>query len=156
MRNLLLKSSRGDTLVEVLIAIAVVSSVLAITYATMNRNIITTRRNQERTEASKVGQGQIESLKNLASTNQAALTSVGTNPFCIDPTNTVNPIRQTSGNVPIATGLDTEVFTNYPAECIHESLYHYGIRYEGDVYRFYVRWNQLGGGRGEVISVYRY
>ena len=56
-------SQRGDTIVEVLIAMAVASSVLGITYATMNRNLLITRGAQERTEAAKLAQGQLEILK---------------------------------------------------------------------------------------------
>lgn len=57
----------GDTIIEVLIAIAVVSGVLGTTYAIMNRNHMIVRTNQERTEASKLAQRQIEMLKGFIS-----------------------------------------------------------------------------------------
>src|SRR5690606_39104613 len=77
----------GDTIVEVLIAIAVVSSVLAITYSIMNRNLLTMRDNQERTEAMKLAQGQIEALRAKWGTNegQAAVTDKAGNGFCVYP-----------------------------------------------------------------------
>jgi hypothetical protein len=136
-----------------------VSSVLAITYATMNRNIIVGRRNQERTEASKLGQGQIEALKNLARTNEAELIAKRDSPFCMVGTQVVSLV----GGVPDANNLNNDDFANYIKpldtnnDCQLNSLYHIGIRYTSSgrgLYKVYVRWDQLGGTRGEVVTVY--
>ena len=54
---------RGDTIVEVLIAIAVVSLVLVAAYTTANRNIRAIQNNQERVQAQHLVEGQIEALK---------------------------------------------------------------------------------------------
>lgn len=151
-------STRGDTIVEVLIAVAVVSSVLAITYATMNRNIIVGRRNQEQSEASKWGQAQVEALKNLASVDQNSIDTRGAAPFCID-NGTLVPLN---GGVPNAGGLNNEDFSVYDARCNKggsgNDMYHIGIKHDlsDNIYRIYVRWDRLGGGRQEVITVYRY
>jgi prepilin-type N-terminal cleavage/methylation domain-containing protein len=54
---------RGDTLVEVLISIAIVSLVLGGAYVTTNRSLTATRAAQERSNALKLAEGQVEQLK---------------------------------------------------------------------------------------------
>lgn len=73
---------RGDTLVEVLIAIAVVSLVLGGAYVTTNRSLQATRGAQERAVALKLAESQVERLKGLMSTNSATVMAT-TAPFCI-------------------------------------------------------------------------
>lgn len=62
-------TQRGDTIVEVLIAITVIGSVLTGAYATSRRSLNNMRQAQERVEALKVAEEQIERLKVFASTN---------------------------------------------------------------------------------------
>ncbi len=121
----------GDTIVEVLIAIAVVSSVLGIAYGSMNRNIQTTRDNQERTEAVRLGEGQIEGLKNAASFNQAGI-DAQTGSFCI-----INSTPTTAG---CTLGIYTMAIVNDAA---------------ADIYRVTISWTSLRGNANEVIMVYR-
>lgn len=73
---------RGDTIVEVLIAIAVVSLVLGGAYVTTNRSLQTTRAAQERSIALKLAESQIERIKALAANDPAALFGAPS-PFCI-------------------------------------------------------------------------
>jgi prepilin-type N-terminal cleavage/methylation domain-containing protein len=54
---------RGDTIVEVLIAIAIVSLVLVTAYTISNKNVEAVQANQERIQAQHLVEGQIESLK---------------------------------------------------------------------------------------------
>jgi len=54
---------RGDTIVEVLIAIAIISLVLMAAYMTASRNIVAVQNNQERVQAQHLVEGQIEALK---------------------------------------------------------------------------------------------
>lgn len=54
---------RGDTIVEVLIAIAVVTGVLATSYAIVNYNSRSYQTGSERVEALKVAEQQIEKLR---------------------------------------------------------------------------------------------
>jgi len=75
---------RGDTLVEVLISIAVVSLILGGAYVTTSRSLNATRAAQERGIALKLAESQIERLKGLAATNPTALFGAAApNPFCI-------------------------------------------------------------------------
>lgn len=79
---------RGDTIVEVLIAVAVVAVVLAGAYVATNRSLLTTRSSQERVNALKLAEAQIEQIKGLADSQPEVLfTAAGSdaspNPFCI-------------------------------------------------------------------------
>lgn len=53
----------GDTIVEVLIAIAIISLVLTAAYATTNRNTIATQNNEEHIQAQHLVEAQIEALR---------------------------------------------------------------------------------------------
>ena len=75
---------RGDTIVEVLIAIAVVSLILGGAYVTTNRSLIATRAAEERGNALKLAESQVEQLKGFAKTNPDAIFGAATPmPFCI-------------------------------------------------------------------------
>lgn len=79
-------SQRGDTLVEVLIAIAVVSLILGGAYVTTNRSLQATRAAQERAIALKLAESQIERLKAQmsSSTGSVAILAIPeTSDFCI-------------------------------------------------------------------------
>lgn len=65
----------GDTIVEVLIAMAVASLILGGAYTVTNRSLANARQAQEQTEALKLIQGQVERLKALYPTNKAVLQS---------------------------------------------------------------------------------
>lgn len=73
---------RGDTIVEVLIAIAVISLVLGGAYVTTNRSLRATRSAQERGNALKLVESQLEQLKGLIATDGTAVYAA-TSPFCI-------------------------------------------------------------------------
>jgi prepilin-type N-terminal cleavage/methylation domain-containing protein len=59
-------SSRGDTIVEVLIAIAIVSSVLAGAFTVSQKSTLAVRDSQERGEVLQILQGQVEQVRALA------------------------------------------------------------------------------------------
>lgn len=70
-------AERGDTLVEVLIAIAVISLILGGAFVMTNRSLLGTRDAQERVNATKLVEGQIEQIKNLAATDSDVLFGAG-------------------------------------------------------------------------------
>jgi type II secretory pathway pseudopilin PulG len=157
MRKYKINNAKGDTIVEVLIAIAVVSSVLAISYSTMNRNILVGRDNQERTEASKLALGQIEALKNIAEFDETELNTDRVTPFCID----VNNANLTSDNVIPNSAFRSDfsdVFANYPPACTSSGRYFLAIQYDSanEIYRAYVRWEGLITDKNESVIVYGY
>lgn len=152
------RSERGDTIVEVLIAIAVASSVLGVAYATMNRNLIIMRNNQERTEATKIAQAQIESLKSRLETpsGRAEIEPLGNDdPFCINIGTGV--IDYLSVSVP-GPNLDTDDLSPAAYESCISSFYRYVVRRDtpaGETFTITVRWESFGSGRGQVIMTYR-
>ncbi|MBA3757879.1 hypothetical protein H0X09_03370 [Candidatus Saccharibacteria bacterium] len=79
--------NRGDTLVEVLLSIAIVGLAIASSYALATRALRQAITASERTEALKIAEGQVESLKfrqlNSSPTNWAANFVEATN-FCLD------------------------------------------------------------------------
>lgn len=79
-------SQAGDTIVEVIIAVAVVATILVGAFITTNRSTHTVRDAEEHAEALQFLQGQVELLRAAADTS-GALTgaNLGT-PFCFDDT----------------------------------------------------------------------
>jgi Tfp pilus assembly protein PilV len=139
---------KGDTIVEVLIAMAVAASVLALSYSTMNRNLLITQDSQERTEASKLAQGQIEALRQIATLPAASVN------LCINTDGSTQTITG-APNV-TATGLSLDDFTKYTGQCTN-GLYHIALTSPNQKdYHIYVRWDRIvNGERDEVIMVYR-
>lgn len=86
-----LRDSRGDTIVEVLIAIAIVSLTLAGAYTSVNRSANVTRGAQERGEALKWAETQLEQIR-------ATNGTINQTTFCYTPGLTL------TGVVPCRTG----------------------------------------------------
>ena len=78
-------NERGDTIVEVLLSLAVLGAVLGGAYVVTNRSVIVNRVAQERLDAVKLAEGQFERLKIEASIDA---TTFGKDNFCLpkDPT----------------------------------------------------------------------
>lgn len=95
MRNLK-GNIRGDTIVEVLISIAILSVILTGAYVTSNQSLNNIRQAQERIQALGFAQTQIEDLRAQSAT---AFNSAGNAPFkasggpafCFDSNNTIQP-----------------------------------------------------------------
>lgn len=73
--------NRGDTLVEVMLAIAVVGAILAGAYVSSSGSLAGTRQSQERGEALQLVQSQLEYLK-AASRNGNSPVYTMSNDFC--------------------------------------------------------------------------
>lgn len=68
-------NSIGDTIVEVMIVLAVLGMAISVSYATANRSLLDTRQAQENAEAAQYIQAQLEALRSLTSA------TVTPNPF---------------------------------------------------------------------------
>ena len=130
-------TSRGDTIVEVLISIAIVGAVLAGAFVSASRSLTATRQSQERGEALKLVEGQLERLKSLADTNTPPSVYSVSSPFCITDTNAFN--------------------TSPP--CTITTL---GVRYDltversGNTFSVFADWDKAGGnGREQVKITYK-
>jgi type II secretory pathway pseudopilin PulG len=70
-------TSAGDTIIEVLIAIAVMSFVLGSAFAISNRSQLSIQDAQEHTEALKIAQSQVEQLKQISDNNPGGFDNSG-------------------------------------------------------------------------------
>jgi Tfp pilus assembly protein PilV len=75
-------NNRGDTIIEVLISIAVIGAVMGGAYATANKNTKINQASQERLVAIKIAESQLERLKAAADTNAENLFTHSD--FCLD------------------------------------------------------------------------
>jgi len=78
-------NSSGDTIVEIMVVLAVLGMAISISYATANRSLLDTRQAQENSEATELVQAQLESLRTLTSptVSPSPFTNPPNNTFCI-------------------------------------------------------------------------
>ena len=70
-------AERGDTLVEVLVAIVIVASVIGGAYVVSNKSLQSTRSAQERQNALKLSESQLEQLKSLIASDPTQIFGAG-------------------------------------------------------------------------------
>ncbi len=151
---------RGDTIVEVLIAIVVVSSVLIGAFVSAQRSTNITRQSEERAEALKVAESQVEQLRKAALSNQGSLFDpLASNQFCVDITGSRFAL---GAAFPASVSADN--FSVYPANC---QISYGGITYYVAVIRsgvtgapsdipvfvVHTRWDRAGGGGNEELTL---
>jgi prepilin-type N-terminal cleavage/methylation domain-containing protein len=78
---------KGDTIVEVMISMAVLAIVITVAYATSTRSLHASLDSQYRDQAVSYAQQQLELLKNADSNGSAVIANykVTSNPFCVRP-----------------------------------------------------------------------
>jgi prepilin-type N-terminal cleavage/methylation domain-containing protein len=157
---------RGDTIVEVMIVLAVLGLALSISYATANRGLQQSRNAQEHSQALGIIDSQVELLRS-AFAKQAGSTLPGT-PFCLAPpgaSQVVNPttlgtgangFRESIKTDPIDPG-DPNANTAYPGPCTQNNLYRVSIVNRGSgVYDLRVRWSGISNlGRQQEELTYK-
>ncbi|HSX43986.1 MAG TPA: hypothetical protein VLE69_01640 [Candidatus Saccharimonadales bacterium] len=158
-------NKRGDTIVEVLIAILVITTVLGAAYASVNTSANGARQSQERSQAIQAMEAQTESLKQEASNGS---TTVFSRPkiFCMSlSTNTPVDAHSPARTSVLALGSDN--FKKYVDECADTSEgtpYYLSIERAGDSsvgfsFTVRVRWDRAGGGndggQDEASLIYR-
>lgn len=154
---------RGDTIVEVLIAILVVSSILAGAFVSARRSQSAIRQSQERVEALNVAEGQMERVKALAqSANSGGLYGPGTEgqPFCVK-LDTNERVAET-GTPPSDLSTDTfDTTTVYNGDCqiipnAGVPYYVHIVRDSSNTFTVRVRWDGVNGiGKQEVMLALR-
>lgn len=136
------RNQRGDTIVEVLISIAIISLILAGAYAITNTSLRTTRDSEERAAALKLTQGQFELIRSMMnSTAGAAVLNAPpatTGSFCIIPNTTASSqptvLASTSANCKQnTTGVPTTV----------EPVYKLAITKSGNLFTARTTWNSI-------------
>ncbi|HVX56618.1 MAG TPA: prepilin-type N-terminal cleavage/methylation domain-containing protein [Candidatus Saccharimonadales bacterium] len=118
--------NRGDTIVEVMIVLAVLGLAISISYATADRSLLNARQAQENSIATELAQSQVEGLSSLG--------CASADPTC-DPTNPVNPSYQLFHQAnPFCLNSSNSIVsypnpTTVPAACKIDSLYEIKITY---------------------------
>ncbi|HET8671733.1 MAG TPA: hypothetical protein VFM05_14230, partial [Candidatus Saccharimonadales bacterium] len=85
IKRLISLPEHGDTIVEVLLAIAVISSVIGGAFVMTNRSLQGSRDAQERVNATKLVESQVEQIKNLAATDAIVVFGAGVPAsFCVN------------------------------------------------------------------------
>jgi prepilin-type N-terminal cleavage/methylation domain-containing protein len=139
-------SERGDTLVEVLIAIAVISLILGGAFVMTNRSLQGTRDAQERVNATKLVEAQVERIKNIASTDSDTIFGAGTpGSFCINNSGTVVASTNAACAVDIS---------NQPTSA--EPVYRLSVTRSGNTFTVTNTWNKVrGSGQNNLVMKYR-
>jgi type II secretory pathway pseudopilin PulG len=148
-------SSTGDTIVEVLIAIAIVSSVLAGAFSVSQKSSRAVRDSQEHAEMLQLLQGQVELVRAIAvgdTTSDKNIFSPPSTRFCLDNTN--SPVAVVSYP---ATPVPPANSATFPHECTGiNSLYNIAISYDGtSTFHFMGWWDKLGGGTNRIDLSYK-
>jgi prepilin-type N-terminal cleavage/methylation domain-containing protein len=139
-----MKNQRGDTIVEVLIALSIISLVLAASYAITNRNVRASQDTQEHTQAQQVVQQQIERLR-----ASSASGSLGVPFKCI--TGSGSALVPSNNDAACSFSADGST-----GNCTEEPCYHVEIIRNGNgVYDVSATWSSLlQGGTSKVSMVY--
>jgi type II secretory pathway pseudopilin PulG len=136
---------RGDTIVEVLISIAVISTVMAGAFVTTNHSLQATRQAQERVNGLKLVESQIELIKAVASTNSNALFGAGAPvSYCITSASAVVASTNT------ACAVDTT-----GAASSKEPVFHLSITRTNNTFTIRNTWSNVRGAQDNVEMKYR-
>ncbi len=134
---------RGDTLVEVLVAIAVVSLIMGGAYVTTNRSLLATRAAQERGNALKIAESQIEQLKGFVTTNPDAIFGgTAPSPFCIS----------SAGAVVAATNAACTVGTNGQATT-SEPRFRLSVTRNANTFTLLETWTNVNGASTDQLQM---
>jgi type II secretory pathway pseudopilin PulG len=143
-------NNRGDTIIEVLIVLAVLSFAFAIAMATANKGANDARNAEEQSRALGIEKSQMEYLR-LATSKKIELPDDEV--FCLNPDGT--PVKGFPAGyddgTPLPEGINT--FTNFPDECVLEDQYITSVTTDGDGnYTVRVRWAGVSGSGGNSTS----
>ncbi len=149
---------RGDTLLEVLIAVAILSLILTTAFALANRSTLANRQAAERGEANKAAQAEVEKLKYYLSLPGLEMPD-NASFFCINYSDATDPTVLPIDNITLGT-IETD-YNNIPTECRQGIDQRYAVMtYRGaansterDTYTTYVRWDSITGNGSDKISI---
>jgi prepilin-type N-terminal cleavage/methylation domain-containing protein len=142
----------GDTIVEVMVVLAVLGLAFAISYATANHGLIQSRNAEEHSQALGIVDSQVELLRSAFS-QQVTIAQDGT-AFCMQGT---APIAGFGIGYPTAAAAADD-FSKYPNSCKQNILYYESIVYDttNNNFDFRIRWDGLGNlGRQQEEITYK-
>ncbi len=137
------RKQTGDTIVEVLIAVAVIATILAGAFTVTNRSTRAVRDAEEHAQALQFLQGQVELLRHAAATRSSLPSSLST-PFCLTSSAYFQP-------------------ANSQNQCLLNSLYRVSITSPTSspnvgtttTFNLVASWAALGGGTNTVYLSYK-
>jgi prepilin-type N-terminal cleavage/methylation domain-containing protein len=158
-----LRQQAGDTIVEVMVVLAVLGLAISISYTTANRSLLDARQAQENTQATELVQSQVETLRTLAA-HKAFLVD-GVTP---DPDYIFRPAAQqpfcinSAGHVAVPTPSPPA-----PSDpCMYNNLYEVNITYQstsvnpsilGGWFKVVATWADVQGEGNDTVTLsYRY
>lgn len=139
----------GDTIVEVLIAIVIISTILTGAFAVSQHSVKAVRDSQEHAEVAQLLQGQIEMLRSAAEKSSPDVFSAPA-VFCLT-TDSSNNIAI----VPITSGVSN--YAGYPPQCkLENNLYNINIQYNSSANTFTAtaNWDSITGSPAQEQLVY--
>jgi prepilin-type N-terminal cleavage/methylation domain-containing protein len=150
LKRLLRQNQAGDTIVEVMVVLAVLSLALGISYATADRSLLDSRQANQNSQATALAESQIESLRVLAPNPSTDPTGYIFNPgdFCIDssgnvtPTSTALPSSSCAFDV-FGNSIPTQILINYQPTG--------GVT--GGVFNVYASWPNIDGQGSDTITL---
>lgn len=116
-------SHSGDTIVEVLIAIMIISSILVGAYLAVNNSLTASQDSLERSVGTKLAEAQLERLKSVSDDEVSALPSADPpttyRVFCMDATSNARQDFVALGSIGSSLPpMGTDTSSNYPPSCI--------------------------------------
>lgn len=154
MRLVVKLHQAGDTIVEVLVAIAVISAVVGTAYAITNRSVQTNQSSQERGQATKEAETQLETLKSWVGDPTKAAQVFAEEKFCFALNTSTSQMEIVS--FPAPTPVPTNNNTDYPAEC-RKGFYNIGFLHEPstELFTIYITWDGPKGTRENLSMSYK-
>lgn len=146
----------GDTIIEVLFAVAVAGLTIASAYSIATLSLKNSRQAQERGEALKIAESQFEAIRSIsASGDSSAVFPDSTDVFCIEGSTVIDlPAADWPAIIPIANdNLDL-----YEPECVR-GLYHVAVQASDDDsdnlydYTVTVRWFSVGNNNKDELKL---
>jgi len=161
MKRFIRLGSKGDTIVEVMIVLAVLSLAFSISSATANTSLQKARNAQEHSEALSYIKSQIELVRKAINNN---VTLPASGPFCMDSSGSLvtgfnGSFSSTSATPLAAASPTTTPVAPYPTACFQSPYYYLSVEYVStpqNYYDFVVRWDGVGNlGRQKEEIAYR-
>lgn len=140
---------KGETIVEVLIAVVVLSSALGGAFAIANRSQSTIQANNERYQAQLIANQQADLLRAFVTQGSTQRTQTTTGNFCLSASG--------SG----ITRVSNPSATSFDPSCIRNTLYEINITNTTspvspifDIYKIKITWDSVINGQEDTVELY--
>lgn len=152
-----IRKQAGDTILEVLISVAVLSLILGVSFTLANRSSLANQQAAERVEAYNYAQAHMELLKDYIATTSNALPAPGQK-FCF----TYNPLyaNQVTGTQPVTGVANIEINYNGAQNSCkrgtgnrYVTIMERGSGVNANLYTVHVRWDSITGNGTDRIDM---